>query len=45
MRSEWQRDEGDWVGMMPINHPIFFGQRGISDLCFVPMTGDNRGSA
>jgi hypothetical protein len=36
MRREWQR--GEWVGTMPIDHLLFFGERGNGDLFFFPVT-------
>ncbi len=44
MRREWQR--GDWVGTMPIDHLVFFGDLGNGDLCFSrsPWNGFWKGS-
>jgi hypothetical protein len=36
MRREWQR--GEWAGTMPIDHLLFFGERGNGDLYFLPIT-------
>jgi hypothetical protein len=36
MRHAWQRDE--WVGTMPIDHLLFFGDLGNGDLCCFPIT-------
>ncbi|HEX8995991.1 MAG TPA: SMI1/KNR4 family protein [Ktedonobacterales bacterium] len=38
MRREWRR--GEWVGTMPIDYLLFFGELGNGDLCFFPITAE-----
>lgn len=42
MRREWQH--GEWVGVMPFDHLMFFGELGNGDLVFFPITAEGVGN-
>lgn len=42
MRREWQR--GDWAGVMPFDHLLFFGELGNGDYLFLPITAEEVGN-